>query len=182
MNIQGLVSNIKDLPQVRQVQPGKLEEIKKAAADNQLDEAIIENEQGSFVVYGRDLHLDYEYADNEGRMHRTLPTGYIGSPKVGEKIILGDLKGKLVFFDDQTDRLTRANQVGLGIGGVGGFVLGAASASKASDSIMGAVLGSALGSVVGMGLSYGLTRLLASPDFSANSIERFCLPNESNKP
>lgn len=152
MNIQGLVSNIKDLPQVRQVQPGKLEEIKKAAADNQLDEAIVENEQGSFVVYGRDLHLDYEYADNEGLMHRTLPTGYIGSPKVGEKIILGDLKGKLVFFDDQTDRLTRANQVGLGIGGFGGFggfVLGAASASKASDS---------------------------------SSIERFCLPTESNKP
>ncbi|MEZ0371060.1 MAG: hypothetical protein ACAI44_18345 [Candidatus Sericytochromatia bacterium] len=185
MNIQGIKSS--QPIQVRQIQPGKLEEIKKAADDNNLDELIIENDKGTFLIYAKDLAIDYEYADNEGVMHRTVPDGYAPSPKVGDRIILGDLKGKVAFFDDETDRRAVGGTIGGVIGGFAGFIGGAAAMSDGSrlGDFLGVFLGggpgAAVGALVGMGAGYGLTHLLAKPTSDPSGLERLCLPPEQLK-
>lgn len=178
MNIQGITSNNREPIQVRQIQPGKLEEAKKAAQTNQLDEFIVENDQGAFVVFGKDLSLDFEYAQQDGATIRTLPNGYIGAPKVGEQIMLGDLKGKLVFFNDQTDRRVIASRIGLAVGGVAGLMLGGGRGAAAG---INAVLSAGALAMVGNGVAYGMTHLLAKPKFDTSSLTRLCLPSEQTQ-
>lgn len=178
MNIQGITSNNREPIQVLQIQPGKLEEAKQAAQKNQLDEFIVENDQGAFVVFGKDLSLDFEYARQDGVTIRTLPNGFIGAPEVGEQIQLGDLKGKLVFFNDQTDRRVIASRVGIAVGGVAGLMLGGGRGAAAGINV---ALSAFTLAMVGNGVGYGLTHLLAKPKFDTSSLTRLCLPSEQTK-
>lgn len=174
MNIQGIQSKYNDPINVLKIQPGQTKAVEKAAKDNQLDEMIVENDQGQFLIYGRNLELAYDYADQNGITYRTLPTGFIGAPEAGDQVILGDLKGKLVFFNDTTERMARASEIGAIGGGFAGVALGMIG-SKGNE-LSGGMLGGVLGYALGLGVVTGLTYLVAKPDYSALPLEKHGTP------
>jgi hypothetical protein len=181
MNIQGISSNTGSAPQFCQIQPGKEKAVEQAAEDNQLDKLVVKNQQGSFLIYGQDLQLAHEYANQDGLSFRTLPTGFVGAPQKGERIVLGDLKGELAFFDDKINRYQKAGEIGTWGGAIGGAFLGMVSVHS-SDALMSGLLGGTIGFMFGGMIAIGATALVAKPNYAAESMTQNCLPTASPLP
>lgn len=83
MEIRGLSGQ--DI-QVRQVKNNvSVEQLKAATKNNGMDEIVVENDKGKFILFAESLDIK----------------GKFGLPSVGENISFGDFKGKVVLSDNE---------------------------------------------------------------------------------
>lgn len=183
MNIQGIVSNTKSNLQVREIRPEQLEAVKKAAQNNDLDEIIVSNDKGTFLIYGDDLSITPNYVDKEGLVHMTNLSQRGGlAPRAGDQVNFGELKGKLLFHDNEEDPRRIGTTIGGFVGAIAGIGIGTSlmsDGSKLGDFIsifLGGMPGALIGGMAGAAAGFGINHLISRPEPNARGLEQLSKP------
>jgi hypothetical protein len=164
MEIKGIQGDF----QVSKIKPGyKLEDVKKATNDNDLQEIVIKNESGLHVIVSKDLEVAPEYLDKDGLSHQTNITNRGQFPSVGDQMNFGDLKGEVVYTDNEGTSDSNGFAIGAGPGALIGFVGGTIGGALLSEGggafgVPGFLMVAAMGTGAGIALGGSIGKAIAN--------------------